>query len=173
MTEIFITVRQLTRGRVFRLHLQLLLLLASAVILGSEPQGTHDHILLSQIRDSPNLEGQVPVYIFPRNRVAQLHPQALGSLFVTSYDSLSYGGGILTRLHAGPSKNCLIWNLIRQRTAKKTASTSSSIVPVFVAAGTCLLSGRLFCRHYFRFPALVGGHTDRRQGDVVRRVGLK
>jgi hypothetical protein len=57
--QIFITVRQLrvcwcgalslTRGRVCRL--QLLLALASAVILGSESRGTQDHILLSQIRD--------------------------------------------------------------------------------------------------------------------------
>jgi hypothetical protein len=55
----FITVRQLlvcwdgelslTRGRVCRL--QLLLVLASAVILGSESLGTRDHILLSHIRD--------------------------------------------------------------------------------------------------------------------------
>jgi hypothetical protein len=60
--QIFITVRQLrvcwcgalslTRERVCRL--QLLLDLASAVILGSESR-----ILLFQIRDSPNLEGQV------------------------------------------------------------------------------------------------------------------
>jgi hypothetical protein len=28
--------------------------------------------------DSPNLECQVPVFISPRNRVAQLYPQALG-----------------------------------------------------------------------------------------------
>jgi hypothetical protein len=33
--------------------------------------------------------------------VAQLYPQALGSLFVASYDSQDYGGGILTRLHTG------------------------------------------------------------------------
>jgi hypothetical protein len=56
--------------------------------------GAHDHILLSQIRDSPHLEGQVLVLISPRNRVAQLYPQALGSLFVVSYDSKGYGGGI-------------------------------------------------------------------------------
>jgi hypothetical protein len=31
------------------------------------------------IWDSPNLEGQVPVFISPRNRVAQLYPRALGS----------------------------------------------------------------------------------------------
>jgi hypothetical protein len=83
--QIFISVRQLqvcwcralslTRDRVCRLHL--LLVLASAVILGSESRGTRDHILLSQIRDSPNLEGQVPVFISPRNRVARLYPHAL------------------------------------------------------------------------------------------------
>jgi hypothetical protein len=49
---------------------QLLLVLASAVIVRSESRGTHDYILLSQIRDSPNLEGQVPVFISPKNRVA-------------------------------------------------------------------------------------------------------
>jgi hypothetical protein len=59
--KIFITVRQLgvcwcgapslTRRRVCRL--QLLLVLASAVILGSGYRGTRDHILLSQIRDFP------------------------------------------------------------------------------------------------------------------------
>jgi hypothetical protein len=41
----------LTRGRICRL--QLLLALASAVILGSEPLGTRDLILLSQIWDFP------------------------------------------------------------------------------------------------------------------------
>jgi hypothetical protein len=38
---------------------------------------THYYILLSQIRDSLNLEDKVPVFIAPRNRVAQLYPQAL------------------------------------------------------------------------------------------------
>jgi hypothetical protein len=51
--------------------------LASAVILGSESHGTRDHILLYQVRDSPNLEGEVPVFMSPRNRMAQLSPQAL------------------------------------------------------------------------------------------------
>jgi hypothetical protein len=47
------------------------------------------------------LEGQVPVFINPRNRVAQLYLQALGSLFVASCDSQGYGGGIRTHFHAG------------------------------------------------------------------------
>jgi hypothetical protein len=33
--------------------------------------------------------------------MAQLYPQAVGSLFVASYGSQGYGGGIRTRLHAG------------------------------------------------------------------------
>jgi hypothetical protein len=53
----------LMSGRVYRL--QLLLVLASAVILGSKSLETRDHILLSQIRDSPSLKGQVP-YLYPQ-----------------------------------------------------------------------------------------------------------
>jgi hypothetical protein len=59
--QIFITVRQLricwcealslTWGRIC--CLQLLLVLASAVLFGSESHGTRDHILLSRIRDIP------------------------------------------------------------------------------------------------------------------------
>jgi hypothetical protein len=60
----------LTRGRICLL--KLLLVPASAVILGSESRGTRDHIVLFQIRDSPNLEGQIPIFISPRKRVAQL-----------------------------------------------------------------------------------------------------
>jgi hypothetical protein len=49
-------------------RLQLLLGLASVVNLRSESRGTHDHILLSQILVSPNLEGQDLVFIYCRNR---------------------------------------------------------------------------------------------------------
>jgi hypothetical protein len=78
-----------------------MLALASAVNLRSESRSAHDHILLPQIRDSPNLEGQVPVFISPRNRVVQFYPQALGSLFAASYDSQGCGGVIQPRLHTG------------------------------------------------------------------------
>jgi hypothetical protein len=87
----------LTRGWVCRL--QFLLVLDRAVILRSS-RGTHGS-LLSQIRDSPNLEGQVPVFMSPTNRVTWLCPQALGSLFVASYDSQGYGKSIRPRLHIG------------------------------------------------------------------------
>jgi hypothetical protein len=101
----------LTRGWVC--HLQLLLVLASAVILRSETRGTHDHLLLSQIRDSPNLEGQFPVFISPRNRVARLYPQALDSLCVASYDSQGYGGGTRPRPHTGLNPFFSAWPLIQ------------------------------------------------------------
>jgi hypothetical protein len=86
-------------------HLQLLLVLASAIILG-------DRILLCQIRDSPNLKDQVPIYISRRNWVTQLYLQALGSLFVASYDSQGRGGGCpccyTFRPHMGHHQGTLI-----------------------------------------------------------------
>jgi hypothetical protein len=72
--------------------LQLLLVLASAVIFGSESRGTDDHILLCQIRESPNLGGQVSVFISPMKRVARLYPQALGLLRI-NYMSFLYNFG--------------------------------------------------------------------------------
>jgi hypothetical protein len=59
--QIFITVKQLqvcwcgalSLTRRWVCLLQMLLALASAVILGSQSRGTRDHILLSQIRDFP------------------------------------------------------------------------------------------------------------------------
>jgi hypothetical protein len=59
------------------------------------------YILLFQTRGLPNLEGQVAVFTSPRYRVTQLYPQAPSSLFVASYDSQGYGGGIRTSLHTG------------------------------------------------------------------------
>jgi hypothetical protein len=53
----------LPRGWVCRL--QLLLVLASAIILGPESRRTPDHILLSQIRDFPNLESRSPYLYQP------------------------------------------------------------------------------------------------------------
>jgi hypothetical protein len=81
----------LTREWVCRL--ELLLALASAFILRSESRRTHDHILLSQIRDFPNLELRSPYLYPPRKKVAQLYPPALGSLSVAFHDSQGYGRG--------------------------------------------------------------------------------
>jgi hypothetical protein len=45
----------------------------------------------------------MPIFIFPRNRVAQIYLRALGSLSVSSYsyNSQGYGGSILSCLHEG------------------------------------------------------------------------
>jgi hypothetical protein len=77
---------------------KLLLVLVRAVTLGSSPAELAA-IFFCLIWNSSNLEGQVPVFISLRNRVAQLYPPGTGSLFIASYDSQGYGGGILTRLH--------------------------------------------------------------------------
>jgi hypothetical protein len=55
----------------------------------------------SALRPTPNLEDQVSVFRFPSDRVAQLYPQAPGSLSITFYVSQRCGGGVLTRLHTG------------------------------------------------------------------------
>jgi hypothetical protein len=47
------------------LQFTVLLVLASAVIFGSQSRGIRDNILLSQVQDFPNLEGQVPVLYPP------------------------------------------------------------------------------------------------------------
>jgi hypothetical protein len=100
----FVTVRQLrvcsyaapflTRGLIC--PLQLLLVLASTLIPRSLSCGTHDSILMSQIRDSSNLEGQVPVFIFPRNKVAQLYSQVLVFLYIAYYGSQGCRGSLRT-----------------------------------------------------------------------------
>jgi hypothetical protein len=54
----------------------------------------------SALRPSPNLEDQVSVFMSTSDRVAQLYPQAPGSLSVGICDSEGYSGGILTRLYS-------------------------------------------------------------------------
>jgi hypothetical protein len=66
-------VPSLTRGEICSLSVHLLLGLANAVTIRSKSRRTRDHILLCHLR--------------------------LGSLFVASYNSRGYGGGILSHLH--------------------------------------------------------------------------
>jgi hypothetical protein len=75
-------------------RLQMLLALASSVILGSESRGTRDHILLSQIRGSPNLEGQVPVFTSPRNWVPFSLPPTTRRTTVEVFEPVSTWGQI-------------------------------------------------------------------------------
>jgi hypothetical protein len=74
------------RGWICRL--QLLLALATAVIFRSEFHGLMTTFYCLRLETPQNLEGQVPVFISPRNRVTQLYTQALGSLSVASAGGL-------------------------------------------------------------------------------------
>jgi hypothetical protein len=76
--------------------------------------------------------------------VAQLYPQALGSLFVASYDSLGNGGGILTRLHIG-----MWYNMFKKNPWPESASElyppsdrrlSAKLVPTFADRGCHVVS---------------------------------
>jgi hypothetical protein len=77
----------LTRRWVCRL--QLLLVPANAVFLGSESSGTHDHILQSQFPDFPNLHGQVSIFISPRNWVSISSPPTTRRATVEVFDPAS------------------------------------------------------------------------------------
>jgi hypothetical protein len=65
------------------------------------PHGiSRPHYTVSDSR-LPQPWGTGPLFISKRNRVARLFPQVLSSLFVASYNSQDYGGGIRLRLHTG------------------------------------------------------------------------
>jgi hypothetical protein len=76
----FVDIRHyLRRGQVCRLSL--LLALASAVTLGSESRGTHDHILLTQIQDSPQPGGPGHRIYIPQEQGCPVIPPGTGFTF--------------------------------------------------------------------------------------------
>jgi hypothetical protein len=88
----------LTRGWVCNLLVQFLLGLTRSVTLGSKSRRTHDHILLSHWI-LPQLRGPgLRIYI-PQEQGFPVITLDTGFHFVAFYDSKSYSGGILTRLH--------------------------------------------------------------------------
>jgi hypothetical protein len=113
------------------------------------------------IWDSPNLEGQVPVFISPRNRVVQLYPCELGSVCVVSYDSQGYGRGILTCLHTGlildvkKSKSWYSWRSVSQYVV-----VSSSLWDLWPDIILCLKVAVL---------SLLGALSDERSGLSIHR----
>jgi hypothetical protein len=136
----------------------------SFTVAAGPRRGTHDHILLSQTRNSPNLEGHVPVFISSRSRVAQLYPQAQGSLFVASYDSQGYGGDIRTRLHTGTPESRKVSSVYTRNfgSERRENTTSNS---------SCVLSQLSLCvcvpiplivakqRHGQRVPTATNPHA--------------
>jgi hypothetical protein len=88
---------------------------ASAAFLRSGPH------LLSLFLRLPHLEGQVPVFISPRNRVAQLYPRVLGgqtiSKSMSHHDRQSVSQTVLVSgTHLGPATNFYfsLWFSFRQ-----------------------------------------------------------
>jgi hypothetical protein len=136
-------------------RLQLLLALASTVILWSESRGTHNHILLSQILDSTHLEGQVPVFISRRNMVVLLYPQALVSLFFVIYDSQGYSGGIRTPVHLGAIciPKCVFLYSLR---AVPAENTSSNNIPILA----CVIVATLTCRNLVTALSFIHNVTN-------------
>jgi hypothetical protein len=120
---------------------------------GRSANSLTNHILLSHIRDSPNLEGQIPVFVSPRKRVAQLYPEALDSVFVASYDTRGYGGSIpsmsaglgssLYSLWADTTENTVFSQFLycyRDMFTSSLHRNGSSIVRVFISSRSCLPS---------------------------------
>jgi hypothetical protein len=124
--------------------LQFLLAFAIAVILTSKSCGTHDHILLSQIQDPPNLQGQGPVFISPRHWVS------FSSSATTrrAVEKIFSFGKNWSPTFLWYNTHCLEDDL---------ANNYSVVACVFVTAGTCLPS---CCQ------ATVGG-PGTKQGDLM------
>jgi hypothetical protein len=140
----------LTWGRVCRL--QLLLALASAVIFWSESRGTHDHILLSQIRDFPfrrliRLAGS-------RWRYSTLPPHGDNSM-VSLSSSRYITSGRPQHTTPFPNNSSIVLVLCLPHRCIETAVVAC----VFVAAENVFNESlpsneRLFWLHYFDFQAL-------------------
>jgi hypothetical protein len=95
----------LTRGRVCNLRYNCFWALPEQSLLVQSPAEL-TAIFYCLIWESPRLEGQVPVFISLRKRVAQLYTQALGSLFVAS--SVSQG---LRSRYSNPPLHREEWDL--------------------------------------------------------------
>jgi hypothetical protein len=89
----------LTRGWVCNLLYNCFWALPEQSLLGQSRTGPITILTVSS-ETPPTCRARSPVFISPRNKVSQLYPRALDSLFLASYDSEGYGGGILTRIQS-------------------------------------------------------------------------
>jgi hypothetical protein len=94
--------------------------------------------------DFPILEGQIPVFISPRNRAAKSSPQGTGFPFRRLYYSQGHGGGILTRTRGF----LLLHHMANARTAERTP---------FAAFYSRPLPNNCYCLESHYFPS--GLHT--------------
>jgi hypothetical protein len=128
----------------------LLLGLASAVIFRSKSLGTHDMFYCLRFETPPTWRARSPY----------LYPQALGSLFVASYDSQGYGGGILTCLDTWQHSDLFLDSryIALGRSHRKHFNCTSIVACLFFAAGTCLLRRCLAINVYSDFTIPASGH---------------
>jgi hypothetical protein len=75
-----------------------------------ESHKTHNHILLSHLRLSQPGGPGSRIYI-PQERGFSVIPPDTGFPFHRLLQFAGYGGGILTRLHAGLSKSTVFWDI--------------------------------------------------------------
>jgi hypothetical protein len=110
--------------------------------------------------DSPNLEGQVPIFISPRNRVAQLYPRALGSLSVASYDLQG-----LRWKYSNPPPHGVLGRLVRVRVRVTLQLTVSQSVCLGVEPNLGLLT-REFFFFFFKLQSCLnwGALSNERSG---------
>jgi hypothetical protein len=123
----------LTRGWVCRL--QLLLALASAVILRSESRRTHDHIWLSQIRDFANLKGQGGPVIPPGNGFPFRRLLRLAGLRWRHSNPPPHG-----TLSDWDRPSCLTHNSFARRVENTVSNNTSIVAYRFLAVETCLFA---------------------------------
>jgi hypothetical protein len=116
------------------------------------PAGLETVFYCPNSTDSTNLKGQVPVFISPRKQVAL----GAGFLFVASYNSQGYGGGILTCLHMG---------IVRLQVKFKVMLrlTVSQSVGLGVKFTLGLMTRYYFCLK-FAVLSLWGAPSDERSG---------
>jgi hypothetical protein len=81
--------------------LQLLLALASAVIFRSESRGLMTTFCCLKFETPQTWRIRFPYLYPPGTGWPSYTPQALGSLFITSYNSQGYNGGIRPCIHMG------------------------------------------------------------------------
>jgi hypothetical protein len=80
----------------------------------------------------------------PSNRVSQLYPQTLDSLFVASYDSQGYGGGIRTRLHMALLSGNGSWSSLYSLATDSTENTVSNNSSTDACVSVEVITWRLF-----------------------------
>jgi hypothetical protein len=92
----------------------------------SESQGTHDHILLSQIRNFPQPGGPGARIYIPQEQGGPVIPPGTGFPLFTSYVSQDYGGGIRNRLRPAWGPRYVASGLTQKKSPPRVAWFESS-----------------------------------------------